>query len=141
MNANSYLAIRKINVKCEVSMNWKLYLDDIRHPSVSDYVIAKNVKEAKTLILQKGFPTHISFDHDLGLDENGVLLETGYDFAKWIVETDQSGEVIIPEDFTFTVHSANPIGAQNISGLLANYLEHKKHDASFNAYIVSIVSL
>ena len=122
-------------------MNWKLYLDDIRHPSVSDYVIAKNVEEAKTLILQKGFPTHISFDHDLGLDENGVLLETGYDFAKWIVEVDQSGEVIIAMNFTFTVHSANPIGVQNISSLLANYLGHKKHDASFNDCIVSIVSL
>lgn len=106
-------------------MYWKLYLDDLRHPPSSDYVVARTVTEARILIHDKGFPVHISFDHDLGMDEKGRLLESGYDFAKWIVESDQNGDIFIPIDFTFTVHSANPVGARNIFSLLDNYLTFK----------------
>ena len=68
---------------------WKLYLDDLRSQPTVDYVIARNVQEAISLIESKGFPSHISFDHDLGIDEGGEVLESGYDVAKWIVSADQ----------------------------------------------------
>ena len=115
-------------------MHWKLYLDDLRHPPFSDYVVARTVTEAKVLIHHKGFPANISFDHDLGIDEKRRLLESGFDFAKWIVEADQSGDISIPIDFTFTVHSANPVGAKNIRALLENYLSHKQCDEELLGY-------
>ena len=32
----------------------------------------------------------------------------------------------IPKNFTYDVHSANPVGKKNIVGLLDNYLEKKE---------------
>lgn len=115
-------------------MDWKLYIDDLRHPPSSDYVVARTVTEAIILIHDKGFPVHISFDHDLGMNDKGYVLESGYDFAKWIVESDQSGDISIPIAFTFTVHSANPIGAKNIHSLLENYLSHKQRNEELLGY-------
>ena len=115
-------------------MQYKLYLDDIRYPPAPDYILARNMEEAKGLIAKKGFPSHISFDHNLGIDTEGKLLKSGYDFAKWIVGADQSGEITIPQNFTFSIHSANPVGAQNISALLTNYLSYKQREEELLGY-------
>ncbi|WP_371131695.1 cyclic-phosphate processing receiver domain-containing protein [Sulfuricurvum sp.] len=58
----------------------------------------------------------------MGVESKGTLLPSGYDFAKWLVEMDMDGKIHIPEDFYFTVHSANPVGAKNIQEYLRNYL-------------------
>ena len=94
--------------------NWSLYVDDVRNPKDSrNWKIARTAEEAKNLIRQNGFPEYISFDHDLGMKEirPGVFSEsneeTGYDLAKWIVESDMNGEINITPDFSFNVHSAN----------------------------------
>jgi hypothetical protein len=108
-------------------MSWKLYLDDIRTPADESFVIARSAEEAKRLILRKDMPSHISFDHDLGMDDDGNLLPSGYDFAKWLVELDIKGVIQIADDFTFKIHSQNPIGAQNIKGLLDGYLREKDY--------------
>ena len=90
---------------------------------------------------KNGFPNVISFDHDLGYeefdtDENGKIIVTaataeknGYDFAKFLVEYDLSTSTM-PDNFTFTVHSMNPIGAENIRKYLENYIfvKNKKID-------------
>jgi hypothetical protein len=47
------------------------------------------------------------------------------DFAKWLVNLDLDG-ILMPDDFQFHVHSANPTGAANIQGLLDNYMASKK---------------
>lgn len=101
---------------------WKLYLDDIRFPDDSTYIIARTVEEAQQLIQKYGVPDFISFDHDLGVDDAGNLLPSGYDFAKWLVEMDMDGELELPEEFDFRVHSMNPVGAENIRAYLGNYL-------------------
>jgi hypothetical protein len=106
---------------------WKLYLDDIRTPKDSAYIIARTVEEAQQLIETYGVPEHISFDHDLGLDDMDNLLPTGYDMAKWLVEKDMDGFLQIPGNFAFSVHSQNPVGAENIQGLLNGYLRHKRN--------------
>ena len=105
---------------------WKLYLDDIRHPDDSNYIIARTVEEAQQLIEKYGVPEHISFDHDLGVDDVGNLLPTGYDFVKWLVEMDMDGNIELSSDFTFMVHSQNPVGAENIRVYLSNYLGLKR---------------
>lgn len=66
-------------------------------------------------------PKYITFDHDLG--DAGI--ETGYDLAKWIVAGELDGKIKIPKNFSFNVHSANPVGAKNIQSLLDSYLKHR----------------
>lgn len=100
----------------------KLYLDDIRIPTSSGFAIVRSYNDAVHYMREHGCPGLMSFDHDLGeADEH-----SGLDVAKWMVERDMNdnGE-FIPESFTFTVHSANPPGADNIRGLLNNYLEQR----------------
>lgn len=106
--------------------SWKLYLDDIRHPADSTYIVARTVEEAQLLIEQYGMPIHISFDHDLGVDDTGNLIPDGYDFTKWLVEMDMKGAITLPKNFTFEVHSKNPVGAENIRVYLNNYLRFKR---------------
>jgi hypothetical protein len=122
-----------------------LFLDDERVPSdvtwvniarTTEWVIVRSNDAAVTWVLENGFPDIISFDHDLGYEafdtnENGIIIVTdatetksGYDFAKWLVEYDMETG-LMPANFTFTVHSMNPIGAKNIQFLLDNYILHK----------------
>lgn len=104
-----------------------LYLDDIRHPKyLHEYTIVRSYDEAIAYIEEHGIPQSISFDHDLGEDDKGNILPTGYDFAKWLVEMDMDGKYTIPEDFEFNVHSANPVGKENIESYLNNYIAFKK---------------
>jgi len=103
-----------------------LYLDDIRVPvhvgsgfkDTPGWLMARTYDEAVNLVQLHGCPIYISFDHDLG-DENA---KTGYDFAKWLVDQDLDNN-IIPTEFEFNVHSANPVGAANITNLLDAYLK------------------
>jgi len=104
---------------------YKLFLDDIRIPNEGGWIIARDMNEAIAIVSEKGCPDVVSFDHDLGEDELGNIRPTGYDFAKYLVEQDMNSD-IIPDDFSFVVHSANPVGKVNITLLLNNYLNFKK---------------
>lgn len=104
---------------------WKLFLDDIRFPPKDGFIVARTVDEAQRLIEQYGMPEYISFDHDLGVDEMGNLIPDGYDFAKWLVAMDMDGEITLPKNFTFEVHSKNPVGAENIRYYLDGYIRSK----------------
>lgn len=131
-----------------------LFLDDIRVPGDVTWMyigtgkeynksrgapwnIVRSFREAVDWVNKNGFPNVISFDHDLGYEEydtteSGMVVVTkateeksGYDFAKWLIEQDMDMN-IMPDDFTFTVHSKNPAGARNIQLLLDNYIQHKR---------------
>ena len=93
-------------------METKVYLDDIRVPVTPNWIIVRTVEDFKRVVIDYQ-PTYISFDHDLGEDS-----PTGYDCAKWLVEIDYR------HLRDFNVHSANPIGKENIETLLNNYLKH-----------------
>jgi len=105
-------------------MTYKLYLDDIRNPKndIGTWVIARDFAQAVDIVCKFGPPDFCSFDHDLGTDS-----QTGYDFAKWLIERDMDYNDL-SENFDFNVHSANPVGKENIEKLLKNYLDfkHKK---------------
>lgn len=110
-------------------MTWNLFIDDERFPPDDgrEWVIARTYGEALFEVLGRGFPSYISFDHDLGENK-----KTGHDIAKQLVENDiisgdrESREAYrFPDNFAFYVHSQNPIGKANIEGLLNNYLTHK----------------
>ncbi len=109
-------------------MSWKLFLDDLRFPVDDDFVIARNFDEAITLVETLGCPIFISFDHDLG--DN---IPTGFDFAKWLVECDLDKDgLFLSKDFDFYVHSANPVGKENIEGLLNGYGKFKGSEIKKN---------
>lgn len=118
-----------------------LFLDDERMPKDvtwvliggvgcwgADWQIVRSLPEAIQWVKDNGFPDVISFDHDLGLmhyagdysDGN-----TGMDFAKWLVEYDLDTG-LMPENFSYTVHSKNPEGTKNIHSLMDNYLAFRR---------------
>lgn len=102
----------------------KMYLDDLRTPIEEFDFIVRSYDEAIATIKKHGVPNFISFDLDLGTDENGTLLKTGYDLAKWLVNSDLDDIYKLPSNFRFKVHSQNPVGKQNIISILDSYLAH-----------------
>jgi hypothetical protein len=104
-------------------MTYNLFLDDIRDPNWvyhkdSDWVICRSYDDAVNCVKKNGFPKMVSFDHDLGEDQ------TGFDFAKFLVEIDLD-TLTMPSDFYYKVHSSNEPGRDNIAGLLDSYMKHK----------------
>lgn len=82
----------------------KIYLDDERKTPIG-WLRAYSYIEC--IVLLKAFnPTHLSLDHDLGSDK------TGYDVIKWIENKVYSYSSYHPP--IITVHSANPVGRNNI---------------------------
>ena len=125
-------------------MTWNLFIDDIRNVDYvkadgKEYVLARSMAAALELIHERGFPAHIAFDHDLGWNnlalikgsslvaapKDGKEAPSGFDFAKWIVESDLNGVINIPKTFTWSIHSSNPVGKANIHGLLCRYMASK----------------
>lgn len=52
-----------------------------------DYFVT-SYQEAIEVIRIYGIPNYIYFEHDLGVDKDGILLKTGYDLAKWMIDSD-----------------------------------------------------
>lgn len=88
---------------------YKLYLDDIRNPISDDWIICRSSSEALDYITNHGQPTFISFDHDLGGDDTSMV------FLKAL------STMVDEPTFDYIVHSANPIGAQNIISYLESW--------------------
>ena len=100
-----------------------IYLDDERVPKTDkDWVIIRDAESLINLIISLGtLPDHISFDHDLG--EN---VKTGYDVVKAIEYHILYELIDWNPKFTFTVHSANTVGAKNIQTRLDNLINYIK---------------
>lgn len=86
----------------------------------SEFDIVRTYEDFVDYIKVNGLPQFISFDNDLGLDQNGEIAPDGYAAAKWLVY--ESGLDLI--NLKFNVHSANPVAAKQIEGLLNNYINH-----------------
>lgn len=130
-----------------------LWLDDLRNPFLDiegrvpkvkgtiEWVL--NYEQFVQWIEKFGLPDVISFDHDLA-DEHYTPKEywhdyqlskeyqesrdyqekTGMDCAKWLVDYCIDNGVPLP---IYYVHSANPVGADNIRGILDNYRKFSNH--------------
>ena len=108
-------------------MKKKLFLDDIRTIDMVydksmeiEFDIVRSYDAFVDYIKEKGLPNFISFDNDLGLDVNGEVAPDGYAVTKWLVY--ESGLDL--RLLKFKVHSANPVAAEQIKGLLNNYIKH-----------------
>lgn len=104
-------------------MAYYLFLDDIRtidmvYPdSKIEFKIVRSFNAFKQYIIENGLPEFISFDNDLGEDENHNVLPDGYACAKWLVYESK----LDLKNLQFRVHSANPIAKEQIISLLNNY--------------------
>ena len=124
-----------------------LFLDDIRFPSDAftytnelmfldeDWNIVRTYEQFIKWITNNGLPDMVSFDHDLAdyhelktvldieewfdLDENREY--TGMDCAKWLVDYCIDNNKKCPE---FYCHSMNPVGKDNIEGLLSSFIKN-----------------
>ena len=112
-----------------------LWLDDIRDPFENDgewlvfspisqpYKVAwvKSYEEFTRWINFHGLPEAICFDHDLGGDEEtSKILPSGFDCAKWLINYCIDNDKELPK---WAVQSANPVGKDNINGILISYLK------------------
>lgn len=78
--------------------------------------IARSYEEAIQLLSKKKYDM-IMFDHDLGENEQtGESLKSGKDVANWISRN-------LNYKFLFYVHSANPIGRENIRSYLSQWMD------------------
>ena len=99
----------------------KLYLDDKRDPPdeiAGSHIVVRSYEEAVQLVKDFGFPEEVWFDHDLGTDK------TGLDFAHFLIDLDLDTGAM-PGNFSYRIHSANPVGRANIAGLLDGYLRFR----------------
>jgi hypothetical protein len=104
----------------------KLFLDDVRTIEMvydkseeEDFDIVRTYDAFVKYIKENGLPNFISFDNDLGLGKDGNIAQDGYAAAKWLVY--DSGLNL--SSLEFKVHSANPVAADQIRGLLNNYIK------------------
>lgn len=82
-----------------------LYVDDLRD-CPKGFTLAKTVDEA-LYYLEKFDVEILSLDHDLGTDENGNLLPTGYDLVKLFCEKGFKVKKIY-------LHTDNSVGRDNM---------------------------
>ena len=100
-------------------MSYVLFLDDVRDPGWAfgdDCLIARNVEEAVAKVCLLGLPHTISFDHDLGKNQ-----PTAMKFMWWLIECDLDGRYDLNNIKNVIIHSANPVGAQNLKALWDGY--------------------
>lgn len=82
-----------------------LYLDDLRD-CPKGFVVARNVEEA-IYYLENYKVNILSLDHDLGADDEGNLLPTGYDLVKIFCERGYRANKIY-------IHTDNGVGRNNM---------------------------
>lgn len=93
-----------------------LYLDDERKPKTKKpWFVVRSYQAFCDMILVNGCPGLISFDHDLGEEK------TGLDCMKFFINYCMDND-IDPESVDINVHSANPVGAENIKKLWAGFV-------------------
>lgn len=144
----------------ETNKKRALYLDDLRTPSVTldgyePFTVVRNYDQFVSHIQTHGVPDLISFDHDLA-DEHmrdwykhqahGIETisydtfkeMTGLDCMKWLCnfiqdEKENGIDITMP---AIRVHSANPMGSQNILSYASSFCSVMELDADIR-YMVS----
>lgn len=124
-----------------------LFLDDVRKPSDVtwlsypediEWYIVRNYNEFVEYTISKGVPEYISFDHDLALEHytpmeywdnyseskkyqeaQNYKEKTGKDVAEWLCNYCEENNIEFP---SYSIHSLNPVGKDNIQKTIATYL-------------------
>jgi hypothetical protein len=109
-------------------MSYQLFIDDERQPTdvtwvtipTGRWVIARSFWDVKRIITDLGIPEVVSFDHDL------ADAKTGLDCARYIYEYCLYNDLEPPK--SYTVHSMNPVGAENITRFIICILREFNKD-------------
>lgn len=91
------------------------------------FIVVRTYIDFINCIKARGLPLFISFDNDLGADENGNILPDGYACTKWLVYE----STLDLRNLQFKVHSANPVARIQIQSLLDNYISFLKREGNF----------
>lgn len=98
-------------------MGYNLFIDDERFPPNDgrEWVIVRSSQEAIYTVAERGAPSFISYDHDLGGNDTSMR------FITWMIDAYLDGEL---QSFpvNYTIHSQNPVGARNIAELLKGFI-------------------
>lgn len=86
------------------------------------FVCVRSSDEAIAYVHDYGCPDFISFDHDLGEDDTSMR------FINWFIDEVLDGRLQIPDDFSYAVHSGNPVGAENIRNRMDGFLKFLKEN-------------
>ena len=140
-------------------MGYLLFLDDIRVPldcctymmnrdfyQNNKFVIVRDYNEFTNYIETNGLPDIISFDHDLAdghytpeylwddyekskawQDAQVHTEKTGYECAKWLIDYCIDKGLKCPN---YISHSMNPVGRDNIIGVLDNFKKYQDNALS-----------
>lgn len=116
-----------------------IWLDDERNPFDQNWNLFIGLKVQRTdnvhiewiktyekfyeAIQHNPLPDAVFFDHDLGEDEKGNILNSGYDAAKYLFDHCLFNNLDLPNIY---VQSANPVGANNIERLFASFNRAKE---------------
>lgn len=82
-----------------------IYVDDLRD-CPDGFVVARNYTDAVVLLRENEVGV-LSLDHDLGLDPNDELANTGYDLVKTLCYEGLRADSIY-------IHTDNPVGRDNM---------------------------
>lgn len=99
------------------TMTYKLFLDDLRAPPNETWVVARTVQSAYEYINTYGLPREMSLDHDLGGAEDAPAL------LRRLISDYLDGRFLNLKKVSVSVHSANPVGRQNLEGIWKSFIE------------------
>lgn len=102
-------------------MSYTLFIDDERFPVDPTNIVVRSSSEAIQVVTVRGCPAHICFDHDLGGDDTSMR------FCRWFADYAIDNKVDLSE-FSWSVHSQNPVGAANIESYMTSLMKHVNPD-------------
>lgn len=113
-----------------------LYVDDVRQCPFPGWTVARTVEAAKSYLARPGYVKHLSLDHDLGACADcerqrkhvGDMLTPETTFMNWCPHAEDGTKLVywmIENNCWSTekpvVHSANPVGAARMRGMIERY--------------------
>lgn len=109
----------------EVEAETRIFLDDERQPYDERWTLVKNVAEFTDFIYEAKNITHISFDHDLGMDDDGYVAFDGNNAANRLVSAARRDPNRFANLQQIVIHTMNPVGAKNIEATIKSGVHHK----------------
>jgi len=83
----------------------------------------RTVEQFEQLLKTKGRPDYVSFDNDLGKDENGKLRREGHHAAKILCDMCLDNNWVLPRCY---IHSKNTQGSESIMSHLHSFIRFQK---------------
>ena len=104
----------------------KLFFDDIRNPPDTSWDVARNVEQAKEMLVRTAYDV-ISLDHDIGFalvcpdcgTDSCPHFQTGTDLARWLADGIDEG-YLTPAPKLTIIHSFNPEGADRMREIIGS---------------------